>query len=133
MPFGVRSPLVTQAIRCHRVTVLGPQARSQALHLDRKVHGDVVARLGGDEFVIVLTHLADTLVVRDTLQRLLERISLPIALPDGAAAQVSASLGVALCPGDGDNVDILLRRADEAMYEAKGAGRNQVRFYADTP
>jgi diguanylate cyclase (GGDEF)-like protein len=104
-----------------------------AERLQESVRGnDVVARLGGDEFVIVLTHLADSLVVRDTLQRLLERISLPIALPDGVTAQVSASLGVALCPGDGDSVDILLRRADEAMYNAKESGRNQVRFYADT-
>ena len=91
---------------------------------------DIVARLGGDEFVVVLTHLADTEVVRDVLQRLLERLRMPIALPDGATAQVSASLGVALCPGDGHSVNILLRCADEAMYEAKGAGRNQVRIYA---
>jgi GGDEF domain-containing protein len=44
---------------------------------------------------------------------------------------VSASLGVAICPADGDSVPILLRRADEAMYAAKGAGRNQIRFFAD--
>ncbi len=92
---------------------------------------DIVARLGGDEFVVVLTHLSDTVVVRDALQRLLERLRAPISLDDGSVVAISASLGIALCPAEGDSVPILLRRADEAMYAAKGAGRNQLRFFAD--
>ena len=100
--------------------------------LQESVRGhDIVARLGGDEFVVVLTHLSDAVVVRDTLQRLLERLRGPITLANGALVSVSASLGVAICPADGDSVPILLRRADEAMYAAKGAGRNQIRFFAD--
>ena len=92
---------------------------------------DIVARLGGDEFVVVLTHLSDTVVVRDALQRLLERLRAPISLHDGSVVGISASLGIALCPTDGDSVPILLRCADEAMYAAKGAGRNQLRFFSD--
>lgn len=90
---------------------------------------DIVARLGGDEFVVVLTHLSDAVVVRDTLQRLLERLRSPITLIDGAVASISASLGIALCPSDGESSALLLRRADEAMYAAKGAGRNQMRYF----
>ena len=98
--------------------------------LQESVRGhDIVARLGGDEFVVVLTHLSDAVVVRDTLQRLLERLRGPIALKSGVLVSVSASLGVAICPDDGDSVQLLLRRADEAMYAAKAAGRNQLRFF----
>ncbi len=100
--------------------------------LKESVRGnDMVARLGGDEFVIVLTHLPDAIVVGDTLQRLLDRLRAPITLGNAAVVSVAASLGVALCPGDGDSVQLLLRRADEAMYDAKRSGRNQVRFYAE--
>ena len=102
-----------------------------AERLQESVRGnDIVARLGGDEFVVVLTHLPDAVVVRDTLGRLLERLRAPIALPDGAVAVISASVGVAVCPGDAQGTQGLLRRADQAMYEAKGAGRDQLRFYA---
>ncbi len=102
-----------------------------AERLQESVRGnDIVARLGGDEFVVVLTHLPDSVVVRDTLQRLLERLRAPIALPDGALACVSASIGVAVCPGDAQSTQGLLRCADQAMYEAKGAGRDQMRLYA---
>jgi diguanylate cyclase (GGDEF)-like protein len=102
-----------------------------AERLQESVRGnDIVARLGGDEFVVVLTHLPDAVVVRDTLRRLLERLRAPIALPDGGVASVSASIGIAVCPGDAQSTQGLLRRADQAMYEAKGAGRDQLRFYA---
>ena len=100
--------------------------------LQESVRGnDIVARLGGDEFVVVLTHLAEAIVVRDTLQRLAERLRVPISLDNGAVVSVSASIGVALCPQDGESVQTLLAHADEAMYASKGAGRNQVRFYAE--
>ena len=90
---------------------------------------DIVARLGGDEFIVVLTHLQDSVIVHDALSRLLERLRLPIRLPGGALVGISASVGVALCPSNGESSTLLLRRADEAMYAAKGAGRNQIRFF----
>lgn len=115
----------------------GHEAGDQVLQtigerLQESVRGhDIVARLGGDEFVVVLTHLSDGVVVRDTLQRLLERLRGPITLGSGAVVSISASLGVAICPGDGESVPVLVRRADEAMYAAKGAGRNQIRFFTE--
>ncbi len=90
---------------------------------------DIVARLGGDEFIVALTHLADSELARHTLRRLLERLRLPIRLPGDAMVRVSASIGVALCPRDGRDAFELLRRADQAMYRAKAAGRDQVRFH----
>ncbi|MBW4047717.1 MAG: diguanylate cyclase [Proteobacteria bacterium] len=100
--------------------------------LQESVRGnDIVARLGGDEFVVVLTHLPVVVVVRDTLQRLLARLRMPIVLQGCAVVNISASLGIALCPQDGQSVQELLRCADEAMYEAKGAGGNKMCFYAE--
>ncbi len=98
---------------------------------------DIVARLGGDEFVVVLTHLGDlggvARAVTDTLQRHLEQLRKAILLADGTEVRVSASIGVALAPGDAEDVRDLLRCADEAMYDAKGAGRNQIRFFGKIP
>ena len=104
--------------------------RAVGKRLQESLRGDdIVARLGGDEFVVVLTHLNGAGDVRDTLERLLECLRAPITLPSGAVVRVSASLGVALCPSNGESSTLLLRRADEAMYAAKGAGRNQIRFF----
>ena len=104
--------------------------RAVGERLQESLRGDdIVARLGGDEFVVVLTHLNGAGAVRDTLQRLLECLRGPIKLASGAVVRVSASLGVALCPSNGESSALLLRRADEAMYAAKGAGRNQIRFF----
>ena len=104
--------------------------RAVGERLQQSLRGDdIVARLGGDEFVVVLTHLNGAGAVRDTLQRLLECLRGPIKLASGAVVRVSASLGVALCPSNGESSALLLRRADEAMYAAKGAGRNQIRFF----
>lgn len=97
----------------------------------QRVRGtDIVARLGGDEFIVVLTHLADAMAVGEPLQRLLEYLAAPIPLQAGAVVGVSASLGVAVYPQDGKDVPTLLRHADHAMYAAKDAGRNQLRFHA---
>ena len=55
----------------------------------------------------------------------------PITLAGGVQAVVSASVGVALSPQHGTQASVLLSRADEAMYEAKRGGKNQVRFFAE--
>jgi diguanylate cyclase len=79
---------------------------------------DFVARLGGDEFVAVLPDVTSVPVVSMLIARLQsELVKAPIAeVPDGA---VSASIGTAWFPQDGDTVDALLGAADHAMYEAK--------------
>lgn len=88
---------------------------------------DTVARQGGDEFVAVLGDLPDTIAAIDLLPRLLAAISRPMEI-DGHTLQVSASLGVTFFP-QSVQVDAqqLVREADQAMYQAKIAGKN--RYY----
>ena len=96
-----------------------------AAHLQQTLRaGDTFARLGGDEFVAVLPDLADTQVSVPLLTRLLEGAAQPIAAGD-LVLQVSASLGVTFYPQAQDiNAEQLLRQADQAMYQAKLAGKN---------
>lgn len=91
-------------------------------------HGDTVARLGGDEFAFILTDLADPTAAIVIVRKLLATLQRPFSL-NGTAALVTASIGIALCPSDGENSEELLRHADTAMYAAKEAGRNGFRFY----
>ncbi len=89
---------------------------------------DVLLRHGGDEFVVLLTGLADRLEVENVSRRLLSLIEEPISI-EGIEMRVSASIGIGLYPDNGVDTDALLRCADIAMYEAKAAGGNEVRFF----
>ncbi|WP_051341097.1 EAL domain-containing protein [Azospirillum halopraeferens] len=92
--------------------------------------GDTLARPGGDEFVILLPDLGDAQECAGVLGRVLAAVSEPVSLPDvGTPVRVSASIGVSLFPDDDSNPDTLLRHADQAMYQAKQAGRNRFQFY----
>ncbi|MFB1504616.1 EAL domain-containing protein [Thiocapsa sp. C2-2m] len=89
--------------------------------------GDTLARLGGDEFALVLIDLADPDVSAPLLERLLAAAAEPVRIGD-LLVQVSASLGVTFYPQAGVvDGDLLLRQADQAMYQAKQSGKN--RFY----
>lgn len=79
---------------------------------------DVVARLGGDEFAILLPNVTSVTDATDVAQRLQETIRQPLDL-DGQPATVGASIGVAVFPDHGDDIEALLQRADSAMYHAK--------------
>jgi len=81
---------------------------------------DLVARLGGDEFAVVLAEQPRESVVQ-VAARLVALLGQPLAL-DGRQLQVSASVGIALSPEHGTNGDLLMRRADLAMYAAKRHG-----------
>ncbi|MEW5836719.1 MAG: diguanylate cyclase [Pseudomonadota bacterium] len=86
---------------------------------------DTVARLSGDEFAILLPRIEqheDALRVAEKLRRAMHQ---PFDMP-GGAAQVSASIGIALYPDHGENEDALLKRADDAMYAAKRRGGNRL-------
>jgi diguanylate cyclase (GGDEF)-like protein/PAS domain S-box-containing protein len=91
--------------------------------------GDTIARLGGDEFVVILPDLEQMEAVIPLLNRFSEAIAQPIQVND-LWLQVSASLGVSFYPQHKmvDN-DVLLRQADQAMYQAKLAGRNRYHFF----
>jgi diguanylate cyclase (GGDEF)-like protein/PAS domain S-box-containing protein len=92
--------------------------------------GDTLARIGGDEFVAVLVDLQQPEDAQPVLQRLLLAAADPVPL-SGEQIQVSASMGIALYPRDGAHADLLLRRADQAMYLAKQAGRNRYQFFSE--
>ncbi len=91
--------------------------------------GDTVARLGGDEFALILVGLASVEACQPLLQRLLESVAEPIE-HEGHSLQVSISLGVSFYPQDDIiDADQLLRQADQAMYQAKVAGRNRYHLF----
>ncbi len=92
---------------------------------------DTIARLGGDEFVAVLAELdpLDNDLCHTLVQRLLAAASHPLHV-DGRVLQVSASIGVTFYPQeDGIDADQLLRQADQAMYQAKLAGKNRYHIF----
>jgi len=95
--------------------------------------GDTVARMGGDEFVLLVQQLDEDLGIAITqaaaiAEKVLEQMALPCAL-NGNLHQGSASVGVTLFVGHEISAQEVLQRADLAMYQAKSAGRNAVRFF----
>ncbi len=92
--------------------------------------GDTLARIGGDEFVAVLVDLQTADDAQPVLERLLQAAADPVRVGE-ALIQVSASMGIAVYPRDGAHADLLLRRADQSMYQAKQAGRNRFQFFSE--
>ncbi len=88
---------------------------------------DTLARLGGDEFVAVLPD-TDANGVTHLAQSLLDLLAQPYSLTDHEL-NVTPSIGIALCPEDGQDFETLYRCADTAMYRAKQDGRNCFRFF----
>ena len=91
--------------------------------------GDTISRLGGDEFVAVFVDLPDEGVADEMIGRLLAAASRPVFL-DNRVLQVSASIGVTFYPQtERVDADQLLRQADQAMYQAKIAGKNRYHVF----
>jgi diguanylate cyclase (GGDEF)-like protein len=90
---------------------------------------DMVARVGGDEFVVILAG-QQIESARQVAARLLESVAVPLPL-DGHVVRLSASIGIACCPSDGLNGDLLLRRSDLAMYAAKRTGAAYAMYTPD--
>ncbi|MCK9386884.1 MAG: EAL domain-containing protein [Sulfuritalea sp.] len=89
---------------------------------------DTVARLGGDEFTVIMSDLADTDRVGKVAQSVLLALAAPFLLGKDAV-YVSASIGITIFPSDADNVESLLKNADQAMYAAKEHGRNRFSYF----
>lgn len=93
---------------------------------------DLVARLGGDEFFAVLEDVQDADPIETVARKLLAEIMRPYDLGPGMQARVSASIGISIFPDDAPDAGTLMKHADRAMYEAKRAGKNDFRYYADS-
>jgi diguanylate cyclase (GGDEF)-like protein len=87
---------------------------------------DIACRYGGEEFTIILPDVTPTVAVEraESIRRAVANLQLP--LDREIYGEFTVSIGTALYPMDGDASDLLLRRADQALYRAKRAGRNQV-------
>ncbi len=85
----------------------------------------VVARLGGDEFAVLVTNLSEAML-DVTAKRVARSIETAVGLNADAMSTVTASIGLASFPENGDEAGLLLRRADQAMYLAKRAGKNRI-------
>ncbi|MBU0966968.1 MAG: EAL domain-containing protein [Proteobacteria bacterium] len=92
--------------------------------------GVTLSRLGGDEFTILLTRLAEEEQAGRVAQRILDLLSQPNRIAD-QEVYISGSIGITLYPSDGEDVDILLRNADVAMYHAKESGRNSFQYFSE--
>jgi diguanylate cyclase (GGDEF)-like protein len=99
-----------------------------ARRLKETAHADaIVARFGGDEFIIA-RELASRADSERLAGRILEEINRPFRI-DGERLELGCSMGIALLPDDGQDIDTLMQGADVALYHAKINGKNQVRFF----
>ncbi len=90
-----------------------------------------VARLGGDEFTILLSDLENVQDVIKIARRILTAIDMPFHLA-GQEVFVTGSIGLALYPADGEDLETLVKHADTAMYHAKEQGRNNYQFFSES-
>jgi diguanylate cyclase (GGDEF)-like protein len=91
-------------------------------------HSDTAGRLGGDEFVVILQGVASRDEAALLTRRLLDRLHAPCEV-QGSAISLRVSIGVALAPQDGAQIDVLLNNADLALYTAKSEARGDLRFF----
>ncbi|MEM9356169.1 MAG: EAL domain-containing protein [Pseudomonadota bacterium] len=89
---------------------------------------DVPARFGGDEFVVLQANVQSKDAAAELAERVVEVLSQPYMI-QGIEILVSASVGIAILPGDGKDPEQVLKNADMALYEAKAAGRKTWRFF----
>jgi diguanylate cyclase (GGDEF)-like protein/PAS domain S-box-containing protein len=91
---------------------------------------DTVSRLGGDEFVVLVETLAEPSDAGKIARKILSEIAEPIVL-SGHEYQVTASIGISVFPGDGQDQETLMKHADIAMYVAKEQGKNNFQYYSE--
>lgn len=102
------------------------QAGERILHCVR--HSDTVSRLGGDEFTVILNDLESPDHAERVAQKILDVLSQPFLLTK-EIVHISGSIGIAIYPEDGNSSQELIRKADQAMYAAKRAGKAQFSYF----
>jgi diguanylate cyclase (GGDEF)-like protein/PAS domain S-box-containing protein len=90
-----------------------------------------ISRLGGDEFAVLLTAMSAREDAGLVAGRILEALPTPIMV-DQHSISTTASIGIAIYPDDGDDVETLVKHADRAMYHAKERGRNNFQFFHES-
>ncbi|SOC19963.1 ammonium transporter, Amt family [Stappia indica] len=85
---------------------------------------DTISRLGGDEFAIIQHQIAFANQAADLAHRLVHALSQPIDCGNGLTLRAGASIGIAVSPLHGEDTEIIVSRADTALYKAKNLGRN---------
>lgn len=91
---------------------------------------DTVSRQGGDEFLLILTDVAGTDDITAVTDKILDVLNITFDI-EGKELSTSTSMGIAVYPDDGRDIETLLKHADTAMYHAKEAGRNTYRFFTE--
>ena len=89
---------------------------------------DLVARLGGDEFTIILSEISDEMHTSFIAEKVIATLSKPFFI-EGHEIYSGASIGITICPMDGNDAATLLKNADMAMYKSKDMGRNTFQFF----
>jgi diguanylate cyclase (GGDEF)-like protein/PAS domain S-box-containing protein len=93
--------------------------------------GDTVSRMGGDEFVLFFPEIACEDDISVIAKKILERLA-DVFVLDDKELYITASIGISIFPENGNDVEILVKNADAAMYYAKDRGRNNYQFYSST-
>lgn len=104
------------------------QAAGRLLNCLRE--SDTVARMGGDEFTVILPTVDSPQNAHRVARKIIETLNAPFSIP-GHAPRIGASIGISLFPDDGTEADILLKKADDAMYQAKKNGKNDYQFFTE--
>lgn len=89
----------------------------------------ILSRVGGDEFIIVLDNLNDVLKCEEVVKKI-QALFVEVFTAEGIDFKLSASMGIAIYPDDGENSDVLLKNADIALRRAKDEGRNTYCFFS---
>lgn len=92
--------------------------------------GDIACRYGGDEFVVVLSNVTDNIALARA-EKLRKRIASHHIVHRNEKVNISVSIGIAMFPAHGSSGEVLLHKADQALYEAKRLGKNKVFVYSE--